>query len=149
MGNKNHVTSKEEDLISEHTQLNNAKIISVDGQQVLRCSVCLDRKDYNRWKGSLQPYQDSSKILMPRSHRFISTTLCGSAGTVEVAFALSRSTIQTFHTCSIQKSRIDYITPTTSVSLNFGTCSWRCSVPKSRQRKGENSWEMCVLEIFC
>lgn len=87
MGNKTYTNNKEEDVVCEHPQLNQAKIISVDNRQLLKCSICLDRKDYNRWKDSLDFYEDQSKIFMPKDHMFSSTTLCGNAGTVEVAIS--------------------------------------------------------------
>jgi hypothetical protein len=121
MGNKTHTNNKEEDVVCEHPQLNLAKKILVDNQQLLRCSLCLDRKDYNRWKDFLDFYEDQFKIFMPKDHMFSSTTLCGSAGTVEVDVSSSRFTIQTTLICYTQKLSIDSITMAISLNQNSGT----------------------------
>ena len=106
MGNLSNSGSKEVDLKIRHSNLSNAKLVIKDGAREIKNLTFNDQKEYDKWVDSLSKYKTASRLFLPISHSFSHTSLCGTAGTVEVALPSRRPTTTTIPIYFMIRSKI-------------------------------------------
>jgi hypothetical protein len=85
MGNKESEQAKDFDIEISHPRFVRSKIISRDGQKYLQTSQAIEENQYEKWQAGLakfKPIPDS--LLLPKTHAFSRTALCGNTGTLQV-----------------------------------------------------------------
>ena len=85
MGNLSNSANKEVDLKIRHPSLSNAKLVDLNSSKIIKNTTFNDQKEYEKWADSLSKYKTTSRLFLPIDHSFSHTSLCGTAGTVEVA----------------------------------------------------------------
>lgn len=93
MGNKEIEQKKEFEVEINHPRFSKSKIVSNSSSKLLQTSQSIDEKEYDSWKTALLKYQGSipHDLLLPVSHSFSRTGLCGNTGTVLVKLSSFRS----------------------------------------------------------
>lgn len=138
--------SSEVELSINHPNLQGARVVSSNGDALMKVSVAMGEKEYNVWADSLLKYHRStSKILLPVKHSFSRGGFCGQLGTVDVTLPLSRSTTPPSPTCSPTKYTTGRADSNSLTSRKCGTSSSAWPRPKSRTKSMNNLWAIYDL----
>ena len=123
MGNKESEQVKDFDIEINHPRFTKSKIVGREGEKELQTSQAIDEKEHEKWTAALTKYKDiPDNLLLPKTHAFSRTGLCGNTGTLLVSSSRYRSTTQTIRTCWSRRSTTARDSRAGFRRLNSGDC---------------------------